>query len=273
MQAPHPESFQLLQMFSPSPSCWVAQEASAPLSVLPSPSRSAKPITSMGAAPLFSLQAASAVSKNYRSSHTQKYRGIYAILEGFGHPGRDFGHLGGFWPTQEMLCQRRWRLMGTAFSSWLWGKGDLHHCKWGSDTLPVSPKLQPAGRQTGVFLVGCEILGVLRLPRGPSSCPAGSRKPGPCSTPPVRHCHPWSCIQALQWPNPDPPGWHSWFSLRMVPFLPSLDHTFWHQGQQCPGPQAPVSGQRDTSRSQGKLRQETSARLPQPQWAGRGCTP
>lgn len=50
--------------------------------------------------------------------------------------------------------------MGTAFLSWLWGKGDLCHCEWGRDTLPVSPKPQLAGRLTGVFLVGCEILGV-----------------------------------------------------------------------------------------------------------------
>lgn len=50
--------------------------------------------------------------------------------------------------------------MGTAFSSWLWGKGDLCHCKWGSDTLPASPKPQPIGRLAAVFLVGCEILGV-----------------------------------------------------------------------------------------------------------------
>lgn len=57
--------------------------------------------------------------------------------------------------------------MGAAFSSWLWGKGDLCHCEWDSDTRPVSPKPQPTATQTGVFLVGCEILGCggsLRVP-------------------------------------------------------------------------------------------------------------
>lgn len=92
---------------------------------------------------------------------TQKNAGEFTPSWGdLGHPGRDFGHPGGFWPTQEMLCQRSWGLMGAAFSSWLWGKGDLCHCKRGSDTLPASPKPQPTGRPTGVFQVGCKILGV-----------------------------------------------------------------------------------------------------------------
>lgn len=53
---------------------------------------------------------------------TQKNAGEFTpSWRDFGHPGRDFGHPGGLWPTQEM-CQRRWRLRGTAFSSWLWGK-------------------------------------------------------------------------------------------------------------------------------------------------------
>lgn len=50
MQAPHPEPFQLFQMFSPPPSCWVAQEASAPFSAGFSFQVSAKAITSMGSA-------------------------------------------------------------------------------------------------------------------------------------------------------------------------------------------------------------------------------
>lgn len=92
---------QLFQMFSPPPSCWVAQEASVPLSAGFSFQVSAKPITSMGAAPLSSLQAATAASKNYRSSHAEKYRGIYAILEGF------WSSWEGFWPPWGIVAHPR----------------------------------------------------------------------------------------------------------------------------------------------------------------------
>lgn len=36
--------------------------------------------------------------------------------------------------------------------------------------------------------------------------------------------------------SPDPRGWHNQLSTRMVPFLPRLDHTCWHQSQRCPEP-------------------------------------
>lgn len=137
--------------------------------------------------------------------------------------------------------------------------GAVTHCQCPPNHNPLGGQLQSSW--WAVKFWQCESWGSFFM-----SC--WELEAGPCSTPPARHCHPWSHIQTLQWPNLDASGWHSWFSLRVVPFLLSLDHIFWHQDQQCPGsgcqrgPQASVSGQRDTSHNKGKLRQETNGVCP-----------
>lgn len=185
LQAPHRKLFQL---FSPPSSCWVTQEASAPLPAGFSFQVSAKSIASAGATQLSRSAGCFCSRQKLRIFPPRKIQGD------FGHLGGILAILGGILATQgggisahpRVALPEELEASRSSIPIPAGGDRETHATINGAKMHHrpqrvlghVSPTPQPTGRQPGVFLVGCKHQGGKSLPGDPSLCSAGSREPG-----------------------------------------------------------------------------------------------
>lgn len=219
------------------------------------------------------------MGKNNTSSHPEKSRGISDIL------GRFWPSWGGFWPPGGMLGHPRDALPeklepgGTNIPIPAGGNREVRITVNGADTCHrpqqplgcVTPHPGPLGDSLGWAVnIGEGEASPLRAPLGAESLGCVG-----CSAPPARHRRAWSHVRAMQ-ARPSQVAQPA--QPQNGPFSPQVGPHVSVQSQQCPepvspgsrhqrGPWAPTSsgsGQRDTSLSKGKLRQEAEPRVPRP---------